>query len=306
VTRLAIAAALAGAAISGLAGCAGPSQAQQATTARAGRAQLSLAADDRMLAVPAGRAILGSTSEERTAASDDYVGTSDPEAAAPRPTFDDEADRHAAMVAAFRIDLMPVTQAQYAEFVVEEHVTAPSVDAAAWRAEGFTEDFAPQVARFTWTAGRPPDRREDHPVVLVSWLEAGRYCAWRGELRGRALRLPTADEFEKAARGDSGLAYPWGNLFEASKLNSAVQKLGDTAPVGSYPAGASPYGALDMAGNVLQWTQTSGATPDDAVVKGSAWDDPGGIGRGASQSQRKKTARQVRVGFRCAGAVSAP
>jgi formylglycine-generating enzyme required for sulfatase activity len=290
-----------------LAACsAAPTAAQQATSARIARAQLSLAADDRMIVIPAGRYIAGSTPEERTAACDDYLRTAGDDAARTQRWFDREADRHVATLPAFRIDLMPVTQAQYAEFVVEERVAAPSVDAAAWRAEGFAQDFAPEVARFTWIAGRPPNGREDHPVVLVSWLEAGRYCAWRGELRGQALRLPTADEYEKAARGDSGLAYPWGNLFEASKLNSAVQKLGDTAPAGTYPAGASPYGALDMAGNVLQWTATPGTTPDDAVVKGSAWDDPAGIGRGASQSQRKKTARQVRVGFRCAGQVTAP
>jgi len=282
--------------------CAAPTAAQQATTARATRAPLSLAADDRMIVVPAGRFIAGSTSEERATAYDDYARTADPEAVQVAPAFDGEDDRHVVSLSAFRLDLMPVTQAQFAEFVVEEHVTAPSIDEAGWRAEGFSEALAPQIARFAWTTGRPPNGREDHPVVLVTWGDADRYCAWRGQLRGNRRRLPTADEFEKAARGDGGLAYPWGNVFEADKLNSALNKLGDTTPVGTYPAGASPYGLLDMAGNVLQWTSTPVAGHgDEMVVKGSAWDDPAGVGRGASQNRRGKPERRVRVGFRCAG-----
>ena len=285
-----------------LAACAGPTVAQQASTARATRAPLSLAADDRMIVISAGRFIAGSTVEERAAAYDDYARTADPAAGQVRPAFDQEDDRHVVSLSAFRIDLMPVTQAQFAEFVVEEHATAPSIDEAGWRAEGFSEEFAPQIARFAWTAGRPPNGREDHPVVLVTWSDADRYCAWRGQLRGRGRRLPTAAEFEKAARGDDGLAYPWGSVFEADKLNGASGKLHDTTPVGTYPAGASPYGVLDMAGNVLQWTATPVAGHgDEMVVKGSAWDDPAGIGRGASRNKRGKPERRVRVGFRCAG-----
>ena len=62
----------------------------------------------------------------------------------------------------------------------------------------------------------------DHPVVLVTWTEADRYCRWRGEQRGEGRRLPSEDEYEKAARGDGGLAYPWGNAYEPDKLDSAV------------------------------------------------------------------------------------
>ena len=63
-------------------------------------------------------------------------------------------------------------------------------------------------------------------------------------------------EYEKAARGDGGLAYPWGNAYEPDKLNSAVKGPGDTVPVGQYTIGASPYGVLDLAGNVFEWTST--------------------------------------------------
>lgn len=283
-----------------LAACsAGPTAAQQATTARAAHAPLSLAADDRMITIPAGRFIAGSTPEERAAAYEDHLTTSGHDDARAHQWFDREADRHVMTLPAFRIDLMPVTQAQFAEFTAEAHVAAPSIDQAGWQAQGFAQDFATQVARFVWLDGGPPGGREDHPVVLVAWTDAARYCAWRGALRGGSRRLPTADEFEKAARGDGGMAYPWGNTFDPEKLDSAVHGPGDTTPVGTYTAGASPYGVLDMAGNVFQWTATPGEG-GERIVKGSAWTEFAGVGRGASVATFANTTRHVAIGFRCA------
>jgi toxoflavin biosynthesis protein ToxD len=267
--------------------------------ARAGHAPLSLAAEDRMVVVPAGRYIKGSTPEERATAYDDHGSTAGNDTARTERWFDREADRTVAELPSFRIDPMPVTQAQFAELVVAEQVAAPAIDEAGWQAQGLPQDFASYRDRFVWRDGRPPDGREDHPVVLVSWSDAVRYCAWRGALHGEKRRLPTADEFEKAARGASGMAYPWGNVFEADKLNSAVQGPGDTTPVGTYPAGASPFGLLDMAGNVLHWTATP-ASGDAMVVKGSTWLAFGGLGRGASHDRRARGERHVLVGFRCA------
>jgi len=252
-----------------------------------------------MVTVPAGQYVAGSTPEERASAYEDYELTSGHDTAKANHWFDHEEERHVANLPAFRIDLMPVTQAQYAELVAAGKAPPPAIDEAAWQAQGFAQDYATQVARFVWKDGRPPVGREDHPVVLVTWTEANAYCMWRGEQRGEPRRLPTAAEYEKAARGSGGVAYPWGNTYEADKLNSAVKGPGDTMPVGSFVAGASPYGALDMAGNVFEWTSTPFA-PGQMTVKGSAWEDFGGLGRGAGAHGRAIGVRHVIVGFRCA------
>lgn len=264
-------------------------------------APMSLAADEAMLSIPAGKYIAGSTPEERAAAYDDYQAATTQDVARANGWFDHEEDRHMLELPAFRIDLMPVTQAQFAEFVAAGKASPLTIDEATWAAQGFSQDFASQVLRFTWKGGSPPSERMDHPVVLVTWSEAEQYCAWRGQLAGHPRRLPTAAEFEKASRGEGGMTYPWGNTFERAKLNTADGGPLDTTPVGTYVAGASPYGVLDLAGNVFQWTSTSGTEPSTKLVKGSAWDDHAGVGRGASSHARKVTARHVIVGFRCAG-----
>ena len=263
-------------------------------------AALSLAADESMIAIPAGSYVAGSTPEERAAAYDDYQATSSRDVARENHWFDHEEARHVAQLPAFRIDLMPVTQSAYAEFVAAGKAPPPTMDEATWRAQGFMQDYDTEVRRLIWTDRRPPSGREDHPVVLVSWRDATAYCAWRGEQREALRRLPTAAEFEKAARGDNGLAYPWGNAFEASRIDSAVTGPRDTDAVGNFPDSASPYGVLGLAGNVFEWTSTPWTEPGKMTVKGSAWDDFGGVGRGASGHGRAVEARHVIVGFRCA------
>ncbi|CAN5734420.1 N/A [soil metagenome] len=260
--------------------------------------QLSLAADARMITIPAGPFVTGSTPEEREQAYDDYRLTSGSDAAREHKWFGVEIDRTRRDMPAYAIDLMPVTQAQYAEFVATGKALAPSISEAAWKEQHFQQDFATQVERFNWKEGRPPPGREDHPVVLVTWSEADAYCTWRGELAGAPRHLPSADEYEKAARGHEGIFYPWGNTFDPTKLNSGVHGPMDTEAVGSHLDGASPYGVLDAAGNVFQWTSTP-FPGDKMTVKGSAWEDFGGVGRGASLHGRDRNVRHVIVGFRC-------
>ena len=279
-----------------VAGCSAPAVSHPQSAA----APLSQAADAQMIAVPAGQYIAGSTPEERQAAYDDFVASAHKDTAREHHWFDGEDDRHVVeQQPAFHIDLMPVTQGEYAEFVTSGGAPAPSIDEEAWKRQGFTQDYAAQVARFVWKDGAPPAGRADHPVVLVTWDEASRYCVWRGQQVGAPRRLPTEAEYEKAARGDSGVAYPWGNAFEADKLDSAVNGPGDTMPVGSYVKGASPYGVLDAAGNVFEWTSTPFKT-GQMTVKGSSWEDFAGLGRGAGRHGRTPNIRHTIIGFRCA------
>lgn len=88
----------------------------------------------------------------------------------------------------------------------------------------------------------------DHPIVYVNWFQANEYCSWAGR------RLPTEAEFEKAARGTEKQKYPWGNHAPNPRLaNYAESLIGETVSVYRYPLGASPYGALNMVGNVREW-----------------------------------------------------
>jgi formylglycine-generating enzyme required for sulfatase activity len=96
----------------------------------------------------------------------------------------------------------------------------------------------------------------NHPVGGVSWDDAVAYTAWLADLTGDPWRLPTEAEWEKAARGTDGRIYPWGDKFDKKRCTTSESGKGTTTPVGSHPSGASPYGVLDMAGNVWEWTSS--------------------------------------------------
>jgi len=282
-----------------------PGPAQPATTTatayHGGDAPLSRAADKVMRLIPAGGFISGSTQQERMEAYDAFHRSAGYDAARRGRWFDREHRRHRQELHGFKIDLSPVTNAAYAEFVADTHRAPPHVSKKAWQAQHFSQNYDTQVKRFNWTAAGPPPGRADHPVLLVSFFDAREYCHWRGHVVGSPRRLPTAAEYEKAARGSAGFNYPWGNDWDRTKLNSGDTPPRDTVSVGSYPRGASPYGVLGMAGNVFQWTSTPWqGNKNMRTVKGSAWEDHAGVGRGASQHGRPVGIHHAIVGFRCA------
>jgi len=105
-----------------------------------------------------------------------------------------------------------------------------------------------------WEGARPLRGRENHPVHGVSQDAMLGYCDWLSGETGLRYRLPTEAEWEKAARGCDGRAYPWGDPFDPRRANTREAGVGETTPIGVFPDGASPCGALDMAGNVEECT----------------------------------------------------
>ncbi len=108
----------------------------------------------------------------------------------------------------------------------------------------------------SWSERTPLYSEGDQPVVNVSWYDAIDYCQWLSEMVGRDYGLPSEAEGEKAARGTEGRIYPWGDRWEIGRCNSLQSGLEKTTPVHTYLQGASPYGVMDMAGNVAEWTRS--------------------------------------------------
>ena len=143
----------------------------------------------------------------------------------------DEA--HSIYVAAFYLAQYPVTNADYQPFVAAGH--RPPLD---------------------WPKSHYHEMLSQYPVVNVSWHDALAYCRWLSTASGQPYRLPTEAEWEKAARGPAAQTYPWGNEFDKTRCNTCESGMGRATPVDAYPTGASPYGVMDLVGNVWEWCRT--------------------------------------------------
>ena len=213
--------------------------------------------------------------------------------------YANEKPEHTVLLKSFYIDKHEVTVAQYKLFLQDPRGKGHEPD------ESY-DDYMPKDY-FTNPA------YDNHPVVNVSWEDAQAYCRWAGK------RLPTEAEWEKAARGTDGRAYPWGPAWDGRNANSdeTNPELGEdafrfTAPVGSFPSGASPFGAHDMAGNVWEWVDgwyqpyegNNTKDPDYGdtyrVIRGGSWLR---YALGLTSSARDTCAPELRynsIGFRCA------
>ena len=247
--------------------------------------------------IPAGAFIAGSDRSEREAAYRLDAGAYGHDITRRDRWYEGEPLRQTLETPAFVITVTPITNTQYAPFVVATGWPAPDVDAKTWAGYGLIHPLE-RTRRHAWIDGRPPEGRADHPVVLVSHEDARAYAAWLSAETGERWRLPTETEWEKAARGIDGRRFPWGDSFDPSRLNSHDRGPFDTVVVGSYPAGVSPFGLLDAAGQVFEWTATP-AGPGRFIVKGGSWDDRGcGVCRPAARHTRPAGLKHILIGFR--------
>ncbi|MBI5427748.1 MAG: SUMF1/EgtB/PvdO family nonheme iron enzyme [Nitrospinae bacterium] len=216
----------------------------------------------------------------------------------PRPWHIDEGPQQKIFLKGFYIDRYEVTNRRYKTFV----------------------DAVGAIPPPDWKGKDYPEGKGDWPVVWVNWFDAANFCDWAGK------RLPTEKEWEKAARGENGNEYPWGNEFHADYANLSPKQGSKNAPVkvGSFPQGSTPLGVHDLAGNVWEWTQDNYApykgssykTPDYEagykVIRGGSASDVGHFPGPSYLAVLKKFARggfrqflnpdeaSLDLGFRCA------
>ncbi len=223
----------------------------------------------------------------------------------------DEAALESVTTGAFEIDATEVTVDAFAACVEAKACDATGLEVPFWKQGEEPEAEHPEWAHAcNWN--KPG--RGAFPINCVSWHQADAFCRWKGK------RLPTEAEWEKAARGTEGAKYPWGNTgydaLTAPAANIADVTLGRareapwahakyddgvqlSAAVGSYPSGASPYGAHDMVGNVWEWTADWHEPNVSRVTRGGSYDAPAFMARASFRGKSYPKWRQDDVGFRC-------
>jgi formylglycine-generating enzyme required for sulfatase activity len=201
---------------------------------------------------------------------------------------EDEKPAHTVTLETFEMDMFEVTNADFAKFVEATgyQTEAEKAGEAGWRAYA--------------------EGKDNHPVVKVSWNDADAYCRWAGK------RLPTEAEWEKAAKGEEGFIYPWGNEWDPAKANTKESGFRGTVAVGSFAEGASSYGVLDMAGNVWEWMADwyqpypNSAYKSDyfgekfKVTRGGGWFQEENLVTTSNRSATDPSAANDDLGFRCA------
>ena len=205
-------------------------------------------------------------------------------------------DRQKVSLPEFWIDKTPVTNREFARFVQATgyETIAERTGIGCANIGGKWQDIQGADWRHPGGPGTDIQSKTHHPVVQVSWADAAAYATWAGK------RLPTEQEWEKAARGVDGREYPWGNKEPTRELCNFGQNEQGTTPVGTYsPQGDSPYGCADMAGNVWEWT-ASQHEDGGRVLRGGGWSHPAEYVRPALRSPHHPDDRYDTDGFRCA------
>jgi iron(II)-dependent oxidoreductase len=234
------------------------------------------ASEVEMILIPKGPFYIGSSEQDIDWIVETFFSES-------REWYSDETPSQAQYLNHFFIDKYEVTVENYKRFLTETRRTKPK----------FLEN--------------PRYNSPKQPIVGVTWYDSADYCSWEGK------RLPTEAEWEKAARGDDGRRYPWGNNFDPNSAN--VQGKEDafrySSPVGKFPNGKSPYGVMDMAGNVFEWTQNwYRPLPGNEhhnemydqklkVIKGGSWKANMDLARSALRGKQFPYQSTDHVGFRC-------
>jgi formylglycine-generating enzyme required for sulfatase activity len=228
--------------------------------------------------------MMGTPERELSALAKTYGGT--------RESYREESPQHRLRLPPFAIADTPVTNALYAIYVADAGARPPLI----------------------WRGATPPDHLHDCPVTDVSWEDAQHFCRWLSNVMAAPYRLPTEAEWEYAARGSDRRRFPWGDEWDPNRANTRDGGPGAVTPVGAYPSGISPWGCLDMAGNVWEWTSSLDApypyrfddgredpnAPGRRILRGGSFANPHGFARCACRFRLAPTVRNEFLGFRLA------
>ena len=216
--------------------------------------------------------------------------------------FDFEPEQGSRRQATFCIGRNLITNADYQEFILATGYHQPGITAENYQEQNMLVHPYQQLRPYFWRGDQFPEGKAEHPAVLVSQKDALAYAVWKSREDGIKYRLPTADEWEKAARGIDGRYFTWGNDWQNQATNWQKNGPEGTSRVGDYPLSKSIYGVEDMAGNVFEFTSTvyTQDGQERAIMKGCAWDDLPGFCRTAYRHGRPTTYRHILFGFRLA------